>query len=64
MRERTPLTQYILDQAQKANDEGLSETDFFEQWSARIAAQTPERNESSAVAIAALVAEGAWPWKE
>lgn len=58
----TPWAMYVLQQARKAKDEGLTEQDLFDQWSRRVSARTPRRRRTDEAAVDEIRAANAWPW--
>ncbi|HXQ19620.1 MAG TPA: hypothetical protein VN781_08350 [Acidimicrobiales bacterium] len=58
----TPLAVYILEQAQKAHSEQLSELQFLADFDSRLLGATKVRLPNIATAIAEIRQGGQWPW--
>ena len=60
----TPLAAYILEQAQRAHDEQLSEQEFLAGFDERLVDATKVRTPSFGLALSEIRRGGQWPWSE
>jgi hypothetical protein len=54
---------YILERAQSAKREGLSEGEFFDDWNNRVLAWSEWREASILAALVEIYEAGSWPWQ-